>query len=507
MSNNFTSLAAVLTLLFAGLYNFSNAQNISINATGAAPDGGAMLDIASANKGLLVPRVNIANVNTIAPIVGSSTVSMLVYNTNASTGVGYHYWSGARWLRLSVEGSAWSITGNAGTNTTTNFLGTTNNVGLRIRTNNVNRFEFTTGGALRAFANGTAGAPSYSWTTNANMGMYRATNNAMGFSTGGAERMRIGDFSGSTGIGRVPCCGALGGPIVDIFQPLEVGNDVGTNLQATIGYYLGADVVIEPETDWYGYVGGNNAWWRVHAYGFVNVSERSKKKDIIPVNQNGEVENLVIQDIENIKPSLYYYNGQNQSPESEYDGRYRPHYQMGVIVDESPDYILGDKLNGVDVYALASLSLAGVKYNHKRIKELEEVLSLNNTVSDFGSISESGGVIQVAVTYSAAFLEALNGNIPAISLTAISQEPQSLRVVDKTATGFVVVNDGDSGIISFDWTAIAKVTAVGETKQLHSVSDSDILNKMHLSPEEKQQVIDHYSGIKMSRTSQTDDGE
>lgn len=76
------------------------AQNIGINANGAAPDAGAMLDISSTTKGLLIPRVNITNLNNIAPITGSATVSMLVYNTNATTGQGYYYWNGTTWVRF-----------------------------------------------------------------------------------------------------------------------------------------------------------------------------------------------------------------------------------------------------------------------------------------------------------------------------------------------------------------------------------------------------------------------
>ena len=79
-----------------------NAQNVGINTTGAAPDGGSLLDISSANKGLLIPRVNIANLTTIAPITGSATTSMLVYNTNATTGLGYYYWDGGDWVRFTT---------------------------------------------------------------------------------------------------------------------------------------------------------------------------------------------------------------------------------------------------------------------------------------------------------------------------------------------------------------------------------------------------------------------
>ncbi|MGB3948000.1 MAG: hypothetical protein WBM13_08445, partial [Bacteroidia bacterium] len=34
------------------------AQNISVNSTGALPHPSAMLDVVSANKGLLLPRVS-----------------------------------------------------------------------------------------------------------------------------------------------------------------------------------------------------------------------------------------------------------------------------------------------------------------------------------------------------------------------------------------------------------------------------------------------------------------
>ncbi|MBL4594338.1 MAG: tail fiber domain-containing protein [Flavobacteriales bacterium] len=96
--NKFLQKAAIAALLFSGIT--LSAQNVGINATGAAPDAGALLDISSTNKGLLIPRVSIANLTLIAPIVGSATTSMLVYNTNAGTGLGYYYWDGADWVKF-----------------------------------------------------------------------------------------------------------------------------------------------------------------------------------------------------------------------------------------------------------------------------------------------------------------------------------------------------------------------------------------------------------------------
>lgn len=188
------SSAIMLSLAFFLATNSTKAQNIGINATGAAPDAGAMLDISSTNKGLLIPRVNIASLATIAPITGSATVSMLVYNTNATTGLGYHYWDGAQWVRLS-SGDAWQITGNANTVSGTNFLGTTNAQALDFRTGNILRLRLANGYQLQANGNGSAAAPFYSWVADANMGMYRIGTDILGFSSVGLERFRLSTTS------------------------------------------------------------------------------------------------------------------------------------------------------------------------------------------------------------------------------------------------------------------------------------------------------------------------
>ena len=182
-------------ILFAVIFQFVlfnlNAQNIGINATGAAPDAGAMLDISSIDKGLLIPRVNIANLATIAPIVGSTTVSMLVYNTNATTGLGYHYWNGAAWVRLSTDGTDWQITGNANTTFGTHFLGTTNAQGLDFRTNNIIRLRIPNANQIHANSNGTTALPFYSWANDPNTGMSSLAADQLNWSTGGAERLRL----------------------------------------------------------------------------------------------------------------------------------------------------------------------------------------------------------------------------------------------------------------------------------------------------------------------------
>ncbi len=129
-----------------------SAQNVAINASGVAPDASALLDLDAAahpandKKGLLVPRIALSAANVAAPVVAPAT-SLLVYNT-ATAGVvpnnvtpGFYYWGGVSWIRFGTGTTDWTLTGNAGTTPVTNFLGTTDNQDLVVRTNNVERFR------------------------------------------------------------------------------------------------------------------------------------------------------------------------------------------------------------------------------------------------------------------------------------------------------------------------------------------------------------------------------
>lgn len=90
------------------LQNFVlDAQNVGINATGAAPDTTAILDISSAGlpannqKGILIPRVELIQKSIDTPIVAPTT-SLLIYNTANINDVypGYYYWDSVQWVRI-----------------------------------------------------------------------------------------------------------------------------------------------------------------------------------------------------------------------------------------------------------------------------------------------------------------------------------------------------------------------------------------------------------------------
>ena len=99
----------ISTLLWRAAGDEVYAQGVGINTTGNNPSSYTLLDVDAGsdnNKGVLIPRIALSNVNTLAPITGTTgdVVSLLVYNTNASVtggnGAGYYYWDGSRWRHI-----------------------------------------------------------------------------------------------------------------------------------------------------------------------------------------------------------------------------------------------------------------------------------------------------------------------------------------------------------------------------------------------------------------------
>ena len=82
---------------------------VGINTT--TPDASSMLDINATDKGLLIPRVSIPNLNAASPITAPAT-SLLVYNTNTTTGAGFYYWDGTKWTLFTGGTNYWTKVGN-----------------------------------------------------------------------------------------------------------------------------------------------------------------------------------------------------------------------------------------------------------------------------------------------------------------------------------------------------------------------------------------------------------
>lgn len=121
------------------------------------------------------------------PTTRPATVANQILQYNALGALSFQSPSAA------LNSFAWLTTGNAGTVATTNFIGTTDNIDFRVRTNNAERFNFTNNGRLRSYNDGDAAQPTYSWNvaSGSTMGMYRIGANILGFSTNSVGRLRI----------------------------------------------------------------------------------------------------------------------------------------------------------------------------------------------------------------------------------------------------------------------------------------------------------------------------
>ncbi len=101
---------AALTFTFA-LASLAHAQGVAINATGAAADTSAILDLVSTSKGLLVPRMTAAQRAAIAlPATG-----LVVYQTDGTAGLYYNAGSSVSpsWQQVGANAGAaqWAVSG------------------------------------------------------------------------------------------------------------------------------------------------------------------------------------------------------------------------------------------------------------------------------------------------------------------------------------------------------------------------------------------------------------
>jgi hypothetical protein len=123
--------AIFLLICLQPLFLFAQTVGVGTNT----PDASAMLDVTSISKGLLIPRMK----ESEKKLIVQPAHSLLVYQTDVVPG--YYYNSGTPgapvWTMLATPVSSWSLTGNAGTNPATNFLGTTDIQPLRFRIRNI----------------------------------------------------------------------------------------------------------------------------------------------------------------------------------------------------------------------------------------------------------------------------------------------------------------------------------------------------------------------------------
>src|SRR5262245_30803956 len=123
----------VSLLLVAMICNQVMAQNVAINNSNSVAHPSALLDVSSSEKGMLVPRMNTTQRNTIS----SPATGLLVYDTDINS---FMYFNGSAWSNLApagAPGAGWNLGGNAATDSLTNYVGTSDSNPLFFRINNL----------------------------------------------------------------------------------------------------------------------------------------------------------------------------------------------------------------------------------------------------------------------------------------------------------------------------------------------------------------------------------
>ncbi|MBU9936106.1 MAG: hypothetical protein KTQ13_05600, partial [Ferruginibacter sp.] len=121
-----------LLQIFISVYCIhGSAQSLAINTDGSPAHASALLDVKSTTKGILIPRMTKAQKNAIA----TPAAGLLICQV-APDSTGFYYYDGGTWIWLSSSSTGWSTTGNAGTDTSVNFIGTLDLMPVRFKQNN-----------------------------------------------------------------------------------------------------------------------------------------------------------------------------------------------------------------------------------------------------------------------------------------------------------------------------------------------------------------------------------
>jgi len=102
--------------VFMTLSSYISVAQVGINDLNSAPDSSAMLDVHSTSKGMLVPRMTIADRN----LIHNPATALLIYQTDADSA--FYYFDGVNWKKVgnASDGSETKIQAGANVEITGN---------------------------------------------------------------------------------------------------------------------------------------------------------------------------------------------------------------------------------------------------------------------------------------------------------------------------------------------------------------------------------------------------
>lgn len=148
-------LALLLLLALPGIAAFGQ---LKVGSNPSQINKSSILELESFRQGLLLPRIPGANLTTDP--LNAAPDGMIIYVPDSSS---LFIRKNSLWQRMSADSVSnarnWNTSGNAGLDSTVNFLGTTDQQALVFKTHNAERMRLTAGGGIQVssgtIANGT----------------------------------------------------------------------------------------------------------------------------------------------------------------------------------------------------------------------------------------------------------------------------------------------------------------------------------------------------------------
>ncbi len=98
-------LYSAVAILFIAMVN---AQHVGVGTETFTPS--EVFKVVSNNRGVLLPNVNITDLNISLPILNPAN-SLLVYNNNINTGKGFYYWKDNKWNPIIDSSNIYKLLG------------------------------------------------------------------------------------------------------------------------------------------------------------------------------------------------------------------------------------------------------------------------------------------------------------------------------------------------------------------------------------------------------------
>lgn len=522
---------------------------VGIGPTNFTPTTSAGLEVRFTNKGVLLPRVALTSATDVSTIPSPVTSLLVYNTgTGGLTPAGFYYWNGSQWQMLGSGGGscntleqAYNCGGNgmgrvintnygriemkmassatntealyvesnkgtlsvptAGIQINQNQHGVALQVGTFLGTNLYSAIEATNNTTNTSTSYMPAGVAGYCSSTGKGTGVwaeYDGTNSGSAGLYAKASGNNFGAFITSPYVGadievtnasgialQVVSAGASytnAASLIRGFVQMDISNNA--SCPSILFNNLAGEPTIAPATPEYGVLGtASTPWYQGYALLFNNVSRRDLKRNITYIDNN--LENLFIQDIKNLKPTIYKFKIEKDDFDATDPIKTRYNAHIGFIVDELPDYVQDNTFSAVNIYNLSTLALIGAKYAIEQIDELE-----TQPITTFG-IAKMNGQNEVRVNFDSDFISNKdNAESPVITITAAAPGEYYIKAVDNN--GFVVSSTNPT--FQFHWVAYAK----RQSKQQNTVTNIDpqLMSWLRVDTAKKEQMRQWGMGLK-----------